>query len=189
MRIGITGGIGSGKSIVSKILIASNYTVFNSDEEAKKIIAHNTKVQQEIVGLFGAESFLHGSYNRKFIGEKIFQSPELKEQLNEIVHPVVRNEFEKKASVLPVIFNEAAIFFETGTYKSFDKMILVTAPKEIRIQRIMKRDHLTLPEIELRMGSQWLDEQKRALTDFELINDGQTSVLLQLQKILNDLSI
>jgi dephospho-CoA kinase len=189
MRIGITGGIGSGKSIVSKILMANKYIVFNSDDIAKKCISNNTKVQQEIVQLFGVQAFLRGIYNREFISQQIFHSPDLKEQLNQIVHPEVRKEFDRMAEEHIVIFNEAAIFFETGRYKEFDKMILVTAPKEIKIRRLQARDQMTVEQIELRIANQWSDAKKRPLADFEIVNDDEASVIIQLHEILKELAI
>jgi dephospho-CoA kinase len=186
VRIGITGGIGAGKTVVSRILMSMGYPVFNSDQAAKYIITNNSELQIHIVKLLGAEAFFKGEYNRDFVAKQIFNSSEKREALNNLIHPLVRTEFdsfcEKNKEI--AAFNEAAILFETGAYKKFDKTILLSAPEKVRISRVMDRDGSNLNEVQKRINNQWTDEQKRALCDFEIINDDQTSILKQLELVL-----
>ena len=189
MRIGITGGIGAGKTMVSKVLESRGYCVFNSDNIAKELILNDKSLQGEIISIFGDHAFLNGHYNRQYIAAVVFTDGHKKERLNQLIHPRVRALFDFESQKRTVIFNEAAILFETGAFKQFDKTILVTSPIAIRRKRILLRDALSEEEIEKRMTNQWSDEQKRLLADFEIVNDDQTSVLLQLEKVINDLAI
>lgn len=186
--IGITGGIGSGKSFVSEIIQKMGYPVYNSDNESKKIVDSDLEIRQALNTLFGKDMFEAGTLDRVFLAEKIFASDEIRLQVNNIIHPKVRAYFNtwKENQESDLVFNEAAILFETGAYKTFDKMILVTAPLELKIERVMQRDHCTKAEVEQRMANQWSDEQKIPLTDFIVENDGQP-VLLQIEKIVTEL--
>lgn len=189
MQVGITGGIGSGKSIVSRILMHKGFPVFNSDDQAKWLIHNSKEIQNNIIALLGEQAFVDGQYNRPFVAEKIFSQDELRVQLNNIIHPAVRNAFksfaEQQAS--PLVFNEAAILFETGAYLQFDETILICAPMDVRLKRVTKRDGTSEKEIKSRMEKQWSDEQKMKLTNWVVHNDDQQSVLLQLEGILSRL--
>ncbi len=123
------------------------------------------------------------------MAKKIFNSPELRDQLNQVIHPVVRAEFVHFANEnTGPVFNEAAILFETGAYKQMDANILIVAPLEIRIERIMERDHCSEKEALSRIDTQWSDEKKKPLADFVLYNDDEHSVLKQFEEILNKLT-
>ncbi|HLV42929.1 MAG TPA: dephospho-CoA kinase [Brumimicrobium sp.] len=189
IRIGITGGIGSGKSIIGKVLTVIGFPVFNSDTEAKLIMTNNEKVIGQVKKVFGENSYTDNQLNRKFLADQIFNNEQLKEQLNQIVHPAVRQEFEdwSKRQNTALVFNEAAILFETGRYKDFDYTILVTAPEEMRIQRVIARDNTTSKEVIQRMENQWKDERKKELASFIINNDNATLVTTQIEAILKKL--
>ena len=185
--IGITGGIGSGKSIATRIFHTMGYPVFYSDNEAKKLMVHDESIKKEIVNIFGKKAYINNELNRKLLAEKVFKNPELKEKINQVIHPAVRqkfNEFEKSFDNKTPVFNEAAILFETGAYKNFKHIILVTADQEIRIERILKRDNTTTSEIKSRMMNQWSDEKKIPMADFVINNNGDTLFIPQILKVL-----
>lgn len=189
IKVGITGGIGSGKSIVAKILTVIGFPVFDSDTEAKLLMVNNSNVIQQVKEVFGEEAYIDKQLNRKYLADKIFNNEELKEQLNAIVHPAVRQEFEdwSNRQDSSLVFNEAAILFEIGRYKDFDYTILVTAPEELRIQRVIDRDKTTRKEVLKRMENQWKDEEKKALASFVINNDNEELVTLQVESILRSL--
>lgn len=189
ISIGITGGIGSGKSYICRIVETMGYPVFYSDSEAKKIITSNPSAVTGLKELFGEEAYSQGNLNKDFLADQIFTNPALREKMNDLVHPLVRQEYHDwaKSTASKIVFNEAAILFETGSYKSFDKTILVVAPKELRVERVKKRDQANEEDILARMNAQWTDEKKKALADFVLINDEKTAVLPQLNVILAEI--
>ena len=161
--VGITGGIGSGKTFVCQVLESMSYPVFYSDKEAKLILVNDLTVRNQISELFGSKAYLEdNSLNREFLAAKIFNDKDLLAQMNGIVHPVVKKYFkvwvDKQKST--IVFNEAAIIFEIGNDKNYDKVILIKASKEAKIKRIQKRDNSSIIDIEKRMNNQWSDERK-----------------------------
>ena len=190
ITIGITGGIGSGKSYICRILEAMGYPVFYSDQVAKEILATNPDAVNSVKELFGENAYSEdGTLNRPFLAEKIFSNQSLRAKLNAIIHPKVRLAFKKFSSEQSshLVFNEAAIIFETGGHSQFDKTILVSAPEALKITRLLKRDKTDKSAIRKRMDSQWTDEQKRALADFEIVNDEQLELLPQIMQIIERL--
>lgn len=189
LKVGITGGIGSGKSLVSKILSTKNFPVFYSDNEGKRILAEDQDAKQELIQLFGPRVFNKGVLNRSYLSGLVFNNPEALEKLNGVVHPRVRSKFERfiQESSSPIVFNEAAILFETGGYKNFDKVILVTSPNSLRIERVMERDRVSEQEVRARMSAQWEDDQKLPLADYVITNDEKESLLSQVDEILKSL--
>jgi dephospho-CoA kinase len=185
LQIGLTGGIGAGKSYVSMILERMGYPVFYSDAVAKQLYATNNALKDQLVELVGTELYINGIFQTDVLSKQLFSSPDLKQRLTALVHPLVRAEFE--SWVLQqnnaLVFNEAAILFETGNYKRFDATLLVVAPKEQRIERILKRDASTREHILERMSNQWSDDQKRPLANFVIENDGRP-LLLQIEMML-----
>ncbi|NAS13391.1 dephospho-CoA kinase [Poritiphilus flavus] len=172
MIIGLTGGIGSGKTTVSKIFRSLGVPVYDSDKEAKELMVASEEVVKAIKALFGSEAYKGKKLNKNYIAERVFNDKELLGQLNAIVHPAVKKHFlswAKKQNAAYVI-QEAAILFENGSYVNYDKMILVTAPKKERIRRIMARDGSTEDQILARMKNQWSDRKKRGLADFVIEN-------------------
>ena len=190
ITIGITGGIGSGKSYICRILEATGYPVFYSDSAAKEILESDNELVSEVQSLFGEEAYLQNNQlNRPFLAGKIFADSSLREKLNQLVHPKVRTAFKvfTAAQNSPIVFNEAAIIFETGGHEFLDKTILVTAPEEIKIERVCKRDGISEDAVKKRMSTQWTDEIKSKLADYIIINDGKLELLPQIMKIIDDL--
>ena len=142
MLIGITGGIGSGKSIIAQGLRERGFTVYDCDTEAKRIIAQNRQVQAQIIALLGEEAFSEGQYNTTYVAKRVFEDPALLQQLNAIVHPaVVEHVKDERLKVKGVLFVESAILFEAGLDELCEKIIVVEAPEEIRLERVIKRDY------------------------------------------------
>ena len=190
MTIGLTGGIGSGKSTVAAMFEAMGYPVFYSDQAAKAIMGNDPNVREAIIQQFGENAYQNGELNRQWIAQRIFSHPEEKEFINYLVHPLVRNAFSEFAhnQTSPLVFNEAAILFETGGNFYFDKTILVVAPSELRIARVMKRDACTRENVENRMNNQWTDEQKIPLADHVIVNDDAQPLLQQIEKLVDELT-
>lgn len=173
-KVGITGGIGSGKTFISKKIESLGYPVFYSDMEAKRIMNEEPTVVAGIVELIGPLVYKGGELNAAYLADKIFNDPNLLKQMNHLVHPAVRlafDHFVKQNSESRMVFNEAAILFETGAYKNFDFNILITAPKALRIERVSNRDGISKSEIAARMKNQWSDKQKILLADFVIENN------------------
>lgn len=189
LKIGITGGIGSGKSIISKIIESMGYGVFNSDRASKEIVAGDPDVRKGLIALFGNNVYTEFGLNREFLARIIFNDDEAREKVNGLIHPKVRQAFEIFASqqTQNLVFNEAAILFETGVYRQFDKMVLVTAPKDLKVERVIARDKLSEVEVMARMDGQWTDERKVPLADFVIINDDQKPVLTQVEELITNL--
>lgn len=185
-KIGVTGGIGSGKSTVCSLLEHLGFPVFYSDQEAKRILDSDTGLKSQMISIFGVDVYLNNKLNRPYLAQKIFSDKKNVEKVNALVHPRVRKCFdewaEKQNSKL--VFNEAAILFETEAYKSFDATILITAPEKLRIQRVLKRDSTSELEIISRIKNQWPDEQKIPLATFVIRNDDHHGVLEQVENVL-----
>ena len=188
-KVGVTGGIGAGKSLICSILERMGYPVFYSDIEAKKIIISNPQVRIDLIELFGIQIFKDHQLNRKLLANLLFSDSTLIEKMNAIVHPKVREEFENWAlnQDSQLVFNEAAILFETGSYKNFDATILVTAPLEIRLNRVMNRGNSIRADVQKRIDNQWSDDQKVILSTYRIQNDDIQSVLDQIDEVLNEL--
>lgn len=186
--IGLTGGIGSGKSTVATLLETFGYPVFYSDIESKKII-NNPAVLRELCGIFGESILLNGKLNKVELAQIVFNDEGKLQQLNAILHPKVRASFDvwRTKQHTEMVFNEAAILFETDAYKSFDKMLLVVADKDIRTNRVMARDGASLEEIEARMRKQWLDEMKIPLADFVIENSGKEALTPIVRQVLDQI--
>ena len=189
--IGLTGGIGSGKSTVANYIASKGIPVYIADEEAKKIMERDD-VKQKIQNLF-TESILNSdnSLNRKKIAEFVFNNPDKLKELNAIVHPEVRLHFKnwlKEHKNHPFIIKEVAILFETGGNKQCDKVILITAPEELRIERAMKRDNVTKKDILVRINNQLPDSKKKELSDFIVENIDLSNTFLKIDKILKILA-
>jgi dephospho-CoA kinase len=188
-KIGITGGIGAGKSVVGHVLEAMHFPVYYSDQESKKLVDSHPQIREELQRLLGNEIYLDNRLNRVFLAEKIFTDSLIREEVNAIIHPYVRLGFEKWAASQnsKLVFNEAAILFETGAYKIMDATILVTAPLELKIQRVQVRDRIAAEKVLERMANQWKDEKKIPLTDYVLVNDGIQPLLSQIEAAITRL--
>lgn len=188
-KIGITGGIGSGKSIVSRILQLMGYPVYSSDQRAKEIMHENQALIRSLKELFGEEAYLDSELNRPYIAAQIFQDDSKRTAMNQLVHPAVREDFQQWASrqKSPILFQESALLFETGNYKSFDAVILVSAPEEIRMKRIKERDHLTDEQVQSRFNAQMPEEEKMKLTNLVIQNDGNHLLVPQILEVIKKL--
>lgn len=188
LRIGLSGGIGSGKSTVAGILAKMGYPVFYSDHEAKRLYDENPVLQKQLVDLFGPAIYRDGQLNKAFLSQQLFSNAELKAQVTALVHPLVRKAFEVWAQqqASDLVFNEAAILFETGAYKDFDATVLVTAPIETRIERVQKRDLISREAVLQRIANQWPDSKKMNLTTYIITNDGQP-LLQQIEDVISKL--
>lgn len=185
LTIGLTGGIGSGKTTVAKIFIQLGIPVFFADDEAKVIANHNPLIRKKLINAFGASAYVGDVLNKKYFAELIFNNNEARERMNTIIHPAVKAEFEdwvaKQKS--PYVLQEAAILFETGGYKLFDKNILVFAPQEVRIQRVMERNGINRSEVLARMTMQGNPEEYRDMANYVIENDGVRPLIPQVIKI------
>lgn len=199
MLVGITGGIGSGKSTIVQALAARGYAVYDCDREAKRIIVENAEVRKAIIALLGTEAFVPspqhpftGSYNTSYVSQRVFAEPELLQQLNAIVHPAVKEEIRVQSSEVrvqnsefSVLFVESAILFEAGIDSLCDRIVVVDAPEEVRLQRTIARDYHGdateehINKVRARMRAQQFrpsEEQKASKKVLTVINDGRTSI-------------
>ena len=189
LRLGITGGIGSGKTTVCKIFETLNIPIYYEDDRAKWLMVKSPSLQTGIIQLFGDKAYAaDGSLNRAHIGGIAFKDPAKLQKLNALVHPAVfvdgeNWQQEQLALGVPYTLKEAALIYETGSYKMLDKVIVVTAPEEIRIQRVMKRDKLTAEEVKERIARQMPESEKVEKADYVIQNDGQHSLIKQVLQI------
>lgn len=186
VKAGITGGIGSGKTIVSRMFKQLGIPVFFSDKEAAHILSQDKNIRQKIVHEFGKEILSENEIDRKKLAKIVFGDREKLERLNSIVHPAVEDYFkkwEKKQKNAPYTIKEAAILIETGTYKNLDHIILVTAPENTRIKRVMHRDHISKEAVLARMKNQWSDDRKKKFANSVIVNDDKKMLLPQVLRI------
>jgi len=185
LKIGLTGGIGSGKTTVANIFMHLGVPVFFADDEAKNIANTSAVVREQLIKAFGAEAYTENSLNKAFFTKLIFTNEDARKQMNAIIHPAVVAHFEIWASQqnAPYVLQEAAILFETGGYKRFHKNILVYAPQELRIQRVMQRNGISRTEVLARMANQGSPNDYRKLADFIIENDEQQLLLPQVMQV------
>ena len=191
MIVGLTGGIGSGKSMVAKLFESLGCAAFNSDEAAKNVY-YNPLIKKQVIDLLGAESYKSDTeINKSYISSKIFSDTTLLHRLNEIIHPAVKKMFEEfvKNNSDKIIIKETALLFEVKIEKEVDKIILVTSPDKLRIERVMKRDGLSEQEVINKIKSQLPQEDKIKLADFVIKNDEEEFLITQVlevhRKLLN----
>jgi len=185
-KIGITGGIGSGKTTVCRIFERLGYSVYYADERAKWLMVNDESLINDVKRLFGENAYLsNGALNRAYIGSLVFNDKALLAKLNAIVHPRTKADAlqwfktQSQQSEKPFALKEAAILYESGSYKGVDAVIEVYAPKSIRLERVMKRDNASAETILARMDKQWPESKKIRLADFTIFNDGQHSLIKQ----------
>lgn len=170
--VGLTGGIGSGKTTVANMFSKLGVPVYIADVEAKRLTNTSKVIRRKLIELLGPRAFIKTGLNRKYVADKIFNDKALLQAVNEIIHPKVAAHFKKWVSKqnTAYVIKEAAILFENGGYKDCDTVILVTAPKPVRLKRILARDKSSKAEIEQRMNNQWSDAKKEKLADFVIEN-------------------
>ncbi len=187
LLVGLTGGIGSGKSYVAAALRAEGYPIYDCDNEAKRLIQQDPHVQQQIIDLFGAEAYITPDhavstspliYNRQYIASVVFEQPEMLQRLNAIVHPAVYADIEKwhNRQTARYAFVESAILFESGLAPLFDTIVCVTAPIKQRIARAMGRNRTTREQVEARMRQQMSDAEREARSHLVVMNHDSASL-------------
>ena len=206
MIIGITGGIGSGKSTIAKQLRAMGYAVYDTDSEAKRLIVEDAHVREQMEELFGKEVYANGVYQTALVAQRVFASPpfrgeskgDLLTQLNNIVHPAVKADILRWASMqdypsfrkglgVGLFFVECASLYQAGFDKLCDKVIVITAPEEVRLARAVARDHSTIEKVRARMRAQQVDQDLQR-ADLVVNNDGQTPIPTLCEEIIRYLN-
>jgi len=186
--IGITGGIGGGKSTFSEFLREKGYVVYDTDREAKRLQNEHPEICRQLMAEFGNEIYDEsGQLDRKRLANLVFKNPQLLSKLNEIVHPIVEQDFlewQKKYARKKNLFIESAILFESGFDKLTDKIIVVTAPENVRIQRVVERDGVTHEQVRARIANQMSEAEKIKRADFVLNSDGKRVLSENLDKVL-----
>ena len=181
MKIGITGGIGSGKSYACNLLQQQGYAVYDCDSAAKRLINTSQEIRQELTNLIGPNTYLDdGRLNKGAVAEFLLASENNAHAIDHIVHPAVFEDFTKSG----MDWMESAIIFESGIYRLVDRVIVVTAPEEVRIQRVMQRDGISREKVKEWMSRQLPQDVVRLLANYEIVNDGQTDLNKQLNIIL-----
>ena len=194
MIIGITGGIGSGKSVIAKQLRQMGYEVYDTDSEAKRLIVEDAHVREQITALFGPEAYKDGVYQTAFVAQQVFADKNLLAKLNAIVHPAVKQDIITKFRSLGVIaepmnsdsglfFIECAILFQAGFDVLCDKVVAVAAPEDIRLERVIARDHSDMNKVRARMRAQEAEKDLQR-ADIIINNDGQVAIRTLCEEIL-----
>jgi dephospho-CoA kinase len=193
LKIGLTGGIGSGKSTAAQIFEVLGIPVYYADVEAKRLMNEDKELKSEIIKIFGEEAYLDNTLHRKYISSIVFSNPAKLESLNSIVHPVTKKDAEKwmERQTTPYAIHEAALIFEAKVNERLDYVIGVSSPQELRIKRAMERDNVSSEEVLKRMNQQLDEGIKMSKCDFLLINDEQQLLIpqvIELHQKLIDLS-
>ena len=190
IKIGLTGGIGSGKSTVAKLFEVLGAPVYYADDAAKRLMNEDEILKQQVQKEFGKEAYTNGSLNRKYISDIVFANPEKLDLLNSIVHPATLKDAEEwmNKQTTPYAIKEAALIFESGAQEQLDYVIGVSAPTPLRIQRTIQRDNITREEVIARMNKQIDETIKMRLCDFVITNDEQQLVISQVMALHNHIT-
>lgn len=190
IKIGVTGGIGSGKTMVCKVISTMGYPVYHADIEAKRIVNTNSELIRKVKQLFGSNIYTQNSLDRKKLAGIVFNNADLLQKLNSIVHPAVADDFEKWVEnnrTSPLIFKEAAILFESGAYKTVDKVVAIWAPEDLRITRVSERDGVTKEQVMERMKNQISQDELLERSDFVIKNSQQELLVPQVVNLIKHL--
>lgn len=187
--VGLTGGIGSGKSKALTFFENKGIPCYQADLAGHKVLNENPEVKAKVQAYFGSEIYTSKGLDRKALGKQVFNNQEVLQFLNEIVHPAVRLDFQNfiEEQQAPFIVSEVAILFENGGEKQYDKIILLTAPEALRIERVMARDGVSETEVRQRMQKQWTDAQKIPLADYVIDNTDWTTTENELERVYKEL--
>lgn len=191
IKLGITGGIGSGKSIVSKLLETMGVPVYISDVEAKRLMHSDAVIRRGLISLLGESVYEGDCLNKELLASYIFTDKAHLQAVNALVHPQVKKDFRlwaERHSGYPLLGIESAILIEAGFADEVDAVLMVYAPKEIRVERAMKRDSTDRESVERRMENQMSDEEKRELADYVILNDEHSPLIPQVLKTITSLS-
>lgn len=185
LKVGLTGGIGSGKSTVARVFEVLGIPVYYADAAAKELVNTQPAIKEAIIKIFGANSYTGNTLNRKFIASVVFSNEQKLNQLNAIIHPATITDGNRwmKLQTTPYAIKEAAILFESASDKGLDYVIGVAAPLPLRIQRTMHRDNTTIEEVEKRMARQMDEEEKMKRCDFVIYNDEKQAIIPQVLHI------
>lgn len=183
--VGLTGGIGSGKTTVAKLFKSLDVPIYIADTEAKLLMNESKEIKSKLILLFGAEAYLNNELNKPFIADKIFNNKVCLDQMNAIVHPEVRAHFKRwlKQQQSPYVIKEVAIIFEHEQQSQYDLIISVVANKDLRLKRVIKRDKSTSEKVLTIMNNQINDIDKAKLSDFVILNNDKSTLENQVQKI------
>jgi len=183
--VGLTGGIGSGKTTVANLFKELGVPVYIADNEAKKLMARSKIIKRHLIQLLGKKAYIGNDIDRAFIAKKIFSDSELLSKVNHIVHPKVASHFKRWVSKQagPYCIKEVAILFETGSYKNCDATILITAPKGVRLKRVLTRDGVSEEDVLNRMDNQWSDKKKKKLADIVIENLDLSAIKIEVLKV------
>lgn len=189
IKIGITGGIGSGKSVVASLLALYGVPVYIADEESKRLTNTSPVIREGLIALLGREIYTDQGLDKKSLASRIFSDPELLKRVNSIIHPEVDRHFSAwvERQTTPLCAIESAILYESGFYKVVDASLMVYAPKELRIERALSRDTVSRKEIERRINNQMPDEEKKERSDYIIYNDGKRALIPQVGGLIRHL--
>ena len=190
VKTGITGGIGAGKSLVASIVEALGHPVYYADNEAKRLMSDSPQLKDELITLFGQNTFINNTLNRPFIAKAIFENNTLLKKTNALVHPVVKADFAlwtERNQTSPLVFLESALIFEAQLQTELDAVICVTAPLSVRIKRVMQRDRCAEQDVLKRITAQKTEEEMALKADFAVCNDNQMAITPQLEAVLAQL--
>ena len=185
--IGLTGGIGSGKSTVSRLLKTMGIPVYTADTESKKLVNTSPQIRERLTATFGSQLYANGELDKAMLASLIFGNNENLRHVNSVIHPTVFEDFrhwaEQQQSSLVVV--ESAILFDSGFNKTVDVTVNVSAPREVRIRRVEERDKVSRESIEARINSQMPEEERNRLSDYTIFNDERQALLPQVENLLN----
>lgn len=188
--IGLTGGIGSGKSTVARWFLEKGVPVYNSDDRARHLLNSDPELRQKLISEFGEQAYADGIYNRAYLAAQVFGNQDRLEQLNRIVHPAVFEDFRKWKSEQEAVFvlKESAILIESGSWRDCDLIISVVADPELRITRVAERDGLSREQIQKRMDSQCTDKQRIEKSDYIIFNNsGLDELKSEFERVYSEL--
>ena len=188
-KIGLTGGIGVGKTYVSKVFRQMGIPIFNADEQAKKCMVENVNLKTALQLAFGKNIYLKGVLQKEVLAKIVFNKSETLSKLNALVHPIVKQKFEDWCALqtASMVIKEAAILFESDAHLGLDAVICVSAPEKLRISRVKKRDGISIEQIQIRMSKQMPQTKKEELADFLIVNDEVQLLLPQVSVIITEM--
>jgi dephospho-CoA kinase len=188
-KIGLTGGIGAGKTYVSKIFLKMGIPIFNADEQAKKCMVDDANLKAAVQLAFGEKMYLKGVLQKEELAKIVFNNTEALAELNALVHPIVKQKFEDWCSLqsTSMVIKEAAILFESDAHLALDSVVCVSAPEKLRIERVQKRDGSSVEQIQSRMSKQMPQTEKEELADFLIVNDQVQLLLPQVLAIIKEM--
>jgi len=188
-KIGLTGGIGAGKTYVSKIFQQMGIPIFNADEQAKKCMVEDANLKAAVQLAFGESMYLKGVLQKEALAQIVFNNTEALAKLSALVHPIVKQKFEDWCTQqsTSIVIKEAAILFESGAHLGLDAVVSVSAPENLRIERVKKRDGSSVAQIQSRMSKQMSQAEKEELADFLIVNDQVQLLLPQVLIIIKEM--